>query len=63
MIKLLALGSDVDTVCAVYGQLAGACYGMEAIPADWLHDMKHQDILDGVFGTLVQNAVKRGVQP
>lgn len=29
---LLPLGSDVDTVCAVYGQIAGACFGHEAIP-------------------------------
>ena len=30
------LGGDTDTVGAVYGQLAGALYGEEAIPAEWL---------------------------
>jgi ADP-ribosylglycohydrolase len=29
------LGDDSDTVCAIYGQLAGAYYGMEAIPSKW----------------------------
>jgi ADP-ribosyl-[dinitrogen reductase] hydrolase len=30
------LGGDADTVGAVYGQLAGAYYGREAIPEAWL---------------------------
>jgi len=29
------LGDDADTTGAVYGQLAGAFYGEDAIPADW----------------------------
>lgn len=29
------LGDDADTVGAIYGQLAGAYYGAEAIPEDW----------------------------
>ena len=29
------LGDDSDTTGAVYGQLAGASYGEDAIPADW----------------------------
>jgi ADP-ribosylglycohydrolase len=29
------LGDDADTTAAVYGQLAGAFYGEEAIPAAW----------------------------
>jgi ADP-ribosylglycohydrolase len=37
------LGEDADTTGAVYGQIAGAFYGAERIPADWrakltLHD-------------------------
>lgn len=30
------LGEDADTTAAVYGQLAGAFYGIEGIPNDWL---------------------------
>lgn len=29
------LGDDADTTAAVYGQLAGAYYGVEAIPLEW----------------------------
>jgi ADP-ribosyl-[dinitrogen reductase] hydrolase len=29
------LGEDADTTTAVYGQIAGAYYGYEAIPQDW----------------------------
>ncbi len=29
------LGGDADTVAAIYGQLAGAYYGLDAIPAAW----------------------------
>lgn len=30
------LGDDADTTAAIYGQLAGALYGVEAIPDRWL---------------------------
>lgn len=30
------LGDDADTTGAVYGQIAGAFYGVEGIPEDWL---------------------------
>ncbi|MFM8791601.1 MAG: ADP-ribosylglycohydrolase family protein, partial [Solirubrobacterales bacterium] len=30
------LGNDADTTGAIYGQLAGAIYGVEAIPTRWL---------------------------
>ena len=29
------LGDDADTTAAIYGQIAGAHYGAEAIPAPW----------------------------
>ena len=29
------LGDDADTTGAIYGQIAGAYYGVEGIPADW----------------------------
>lgn len=30
------LGDDADTTGAIYGQLAGAYYGINAIPQDWI---------------------------
>ena len=35
-IKAVNLGNDADTVGAVYGQIAGAYYGMDGIPQKWL---------------------------
>lgn len=32
-------GGDSDTIAAVYGQLAGAYYGLEAIPAQWREEL------------------------
>jgi ADP-ribosylglycohydrolase len=29
------LGDDADTTSAIYGQLAGAYYGLQGIPEDW----------------------------
>ena len=29
------LGDDADTTAAIYGQIAGAYYGVEAIPVEW----------------------------
>ena len=31
------LGDDADTTAAIYGQIAGAHYGVESIPAEWRH--------------------------
>jgi ADP-ribosylglycohydrolase len=47
------LGDDADTTGAVYGQLAGACYGMEGIPADWLDKLAWRerigDLADQIY--------------
>jgi ADP-ribosyl-[dinitrogen reductase] hydrolase len=41
------LGDDADTTGAIYGQLAGAFYGAEAIPADWKATLaKHEVIIE-----------------
>lgn len=40
------LGDDADTVGAVYGQIAGAYYGAEAIPEEWrMVIYRHDDIV------------------
>jgi len=38
MLAVLCLGGDADTTMAVYGQLAGAYYGLAAIPDEWRRD-------------------------
>ena len=39
MLGVLSLGGDTDTNAAVYGQLAGAYYGYDAIPEEWRKDV------------------------
>ena len=40
------LGEDADTTGAVYGQLAGAYYGVDAIPAAWRMKLAKVDLLE-----------------
>lgn len=44
-LKAVNLGGDSDTIGAVYGQLAGAYYGLEAIPLDWRNILFQYDEL------------------
>ena len=47
-LKAVNLGGDSDTIGAVYGQLAGAYYGLSGIPQDWLdqlHDYNEMEQL------------------
>jgi ADP-ribosyl-[dinitrogen reductase] hydrolase len=34
-----SLGDDADTTAAICGQIAGAFYGVEGIPAHWLEKL------------------------
>ena len=34
-LKVVNLGDDADTTGAIFGQIAGAHYGVESIPAQW----------------------------
>ena len=40
------LGDDTDTTACVAGALAGAVYGYDAIPAEWLAVLRGKDIID-----------------
>ncbi|MDO5554228.1 MAG: ADP-ribosylglycohydrolase family protein [Planctomycetia bacterium] len=46
MLLAVNLGGDADTIGAVYGQIAGALYGYEAIPERWLGAIKDRDRID-----------------
>jgi ADP-ribosyl-[dinitrogen reductase] hydrolase len=43
VIKAVNGGSDADTVAAVTGEIAGALYGLNAIPGRWLQVLKDRD--------------------
>ena len=42
------LGDDADTTGAIFGQLAGAHYGVEAIPADWRRKVAMSAEIEGL---------------
>ena len=47
------LGDDADTTGAIYGQLAGAFYGVEAIPTEWRSKLTAVDTLESFAVRLV----------
>ncbi len=49
------LGDDADTVAAITGQLAGALYGYNAIPSDWLGQLTSHDAIFDTARQLVEN--------
>jgi ADP-ribosyl-[dinitrogen reductase] hydrolase len=46
------LGDDADTTAAVCGQIAGAYYGVEGIPEDWLAKLAMRAYIEDVAGQL-----------
>ena len=45
MMAVIRLGGDTDTNGAIYGQLAGAYYGYDAIPEEWRKEVYLSDEL------------------
>ena len=43
----ISLGLDTDTTACVYGALAGAHYGVDAIPVRWLETVQKRELLEG----------------
>ncbi|KAL8762623.1 MAG: hypothetical protein Q9184_001424 [Pyrenodesmia sp. 2 TL-2023] len=52
-LKVVNLGDDADTVGAIYGGIAGAFYGVEAIPEKWLTLLEAKDVVDAVVEGVV----------
>lgn len=42
------LGNDADTTAAIYGQIAGAYYGIEGIPITWRERIAYRDLIDKI---------------
>ena len=55
ILKAVNLGKDTDTVAAIAGGLAGALYGINSIPKQWLDTLKKKNYID----SLCENAYKK----
>jgi ADP-ribosyl-[dinitrogen reductase] hydrolase len=52
VLKAVNLGDDADTTGAVCGQLAGACWGVEGIPREWLDGLAGRDRIEAAVRSL-----------
>lgn len=46
VLKAVNLGRDTDTTACVAGALAGAVYGLDAMPAEWVDVLRAKDVID-----------------
>ncbi|WP_152052897.1 ADP-ribosylglycohydrolase family protein [Tautonia marina] len=46
LIDVVNLGGDADSAGAILGALAGASYGLDAIPDRWLHGLRNRNGID-----------------
>ncbi|KAI9717050.1 MAG: hypothetical protein M1812_004985 [Candelaria pacifica] len=53
-VQVVNLGDDADTVGAVYGGLAGAYYGYEAIPEEWIQGLQKRQVVEDVANGLAE---------
>lgn len=55
-LRAVNLGNDADTTAAIYGQLAGAFYGIEGIPKDWIAKIAKRDLIESFANKLFAGA-------
>ena len=52
VIYAASLGGDADTIAAMTGALAGACYGVEGIPQHWREKVEQRAYIEGLANDL-----------
>ncbi len=62
-LKAVNLGEDADTTGAIYGQLAGAYYGLEAIPEPWRARVVMADAILDLADRLLALSGRQPLQP
>jgi ADP-ribosyl-[dinitrogen reductase] hydrolase len=60
VIRAVNLGGDADTTGAITGALAGACWGVEAIPPAWYLRLRDGDRILALARDLHRVAVEKG---
>lgn len=56
-LRVANLGANSDVAAAVYGQLAGAHYGVGSIPSTWRNSLIGKDMIEGLADRLLAHAV------
>jgi ADP-ribosyl-[dinitrogen reductase] hydrolase len=59
VLRAVNLGGDSDVIAAVYGQLAGAHYGVAAIPPAWRQALARAGVISELGDRLLRNALVR----
>ena len=57
-LQAVNLGEDADTTGAIYGQLAGAYYGVKAIPEHWRRSLAMREDIDELIDCLYQSSLR-----
>ena len=55
MVAAVNLGGDSDSIGAVYGQIAGAYYGFDAIPDRWVKAVKTWKVVDDLIERFINS--------
>ena len=58
VLAIANMGGDADTNAAIYGQLGGAYFGVEAIPASWRSTLYQGEEIDALARALVDLRLK-----
>lgn len=58
VLKAVNLGEDADTTGAIYGQLAGAFYGLDNIPEKWVKAVAKNDFIISIADKLLEQSNK-----
>ena len=61
--EVVNLGGDTDTAGAILGAMAGAYYGLDAIPQRWLDGLQNRDGIESRAIALAQRSIGRAAHP
>jgi len=56
--EVVNLGGDTDTAGAILGAMAGACYGVDAIPKRWLDGLQNREGIEARAIALAQRSTR-----
>ncbi len=58
-LRAVNLGDAADTTAAIYGQLAGAFFGVHSIPGEWRMKLAHRGTIEALADRLYSEGIER----